>query len=432
MPIVGLSERSAAFPLIGVLRKGAPRQEGKNRPGEDLTHFRFTSDDPAALEAFHAAYGDAPTELVVMLPYATPQENWQAWREEWVAGGLVHRCDGVFSVIWRDDTGDYHTGRKPCPYRDVDDERQRGCKPVGRLTVILPRLQRLAYVTVLTTSIHDIMTLEENLAAAAMIHGSLLGIPFVLRRRPRMISTPGPNGTRVRREKWLLSLEPDPRWVAAKLAELWQRALPPGTTMALPELQAPADEPDDADDDVPATPIERIVDTTTGEVVERPRPARAAPAATPPKPSAAPSAKPPTKSNGANGVAKSGPGRAAEVHYCKQCGKVIQPQTVNGQTYSSHQLAQYTLANCGIELCPACAKPIKEAALPKDSSLWGQANRVAQDAQELDVSLPKLWQWSTQADVEKWIDEGVKLIEEARQFAEQTAPAETATGGQLF
>lgn len=413
MPIVGLSERSAAFPLIGVLRKGAPKPKNGDRPGEDLTFFRFTSDDPVAVEAFRAAYGDEPRELKVMLPYATPAENFEAWREEWVAGGLVHRCDGVFSVIWRDDAGQYQTTQVPCPYRDVDDDRKRPCKPVGRLTVILPRLRRLAYVTVLTTSLHDIMTLEENLAAAAMIHGSLLGIPFVLRRRPRMISMPGPNGTRVRREKWLLSLEPDPRWVAAKLAELWQRALPPGTTMALPELQAPADEPDDADDDVPATPVERIVDATTGEIVERPRPASAAPA--PMRPQVQPPSKPPAT----NGTPKPATNRgraAAEIHNCKQCGGVIQPMTIDGKTWTSAKLAEYSRSKCGIALCPTCAKPVKEAALPQDSPLWQQVQRTFEDAREYGVSLPTLWEWSTRADVEQWLDQAAKQIHEAQQL----------------
>lgn len=255
MPIRGLTtltERAASFPIIGTIRKGAPKPNEK-QPGRDLTHFRFTAVDPAAATLFQNNYGDKPTEIRVYLPFPTADENFSTWQEEWVAGGLVHRCDGVECVLWYDkQAGGYSQQRKPCP---------GGCKQVGRLSVVIREFQRLALVTVLTTSKHDIMELWGNLTAAQVLRPSgLTGIPFVLCRRPRMISTPsGPNGQRARREKHLLTIEPDPAWVQHQLAAM-QRAATPGLAPAPSRrlIAAPATA------EAPPT----LIDIDTGEVVD--------------------------------------------------------------------------------------------------------------------------------------------------------------------
>ena len=56
--------------------------------------------------------------------------------------------------------------------------------------------------------------------------GIIKGIPLVLRRRPKGISVPKTDGTRVRMQKWLLSIEADPEWVKGKLIEVKTLALP--------------------------------------------------------------------------------------------------------------------------------------------------------------------------------------------------------------
>lgn len=218
MSIIGLTDQQAALPIIGVLRKGE-RKKG-NKPGKDLTYFRFTSEDQDALGVFNQAYPDQVSlrSINVFLPYKTTDENMDSWMEQWVAGGLVHRCDGKMVVLWRTDSGDYSTERHPC---------QGGCKQVGRLSAIIPELGRLATVTVLTTSIHDIINLTRQLRSYEPINGDLRGIPFVLTRRREKISTPsGPNGKRARREKWLLSIETQPQWTRLQLAAMEHAALP--------------------------------------------------------------------------------------------------------------------------------------------------------------------------------------------------------------
>ena len=216
MPIKRLQKSGQAqFPNIGKLRKGAERPESGNRPGTDLEYFRFTTDDERAAKMFAAAYGDEPADINVYLPFKTADENFSSWQEKWVAGGLEHRCDGETCVRWLD--GDHYSEKPiPCP---------GGCKEVGRLMVIIPELQRLAYVTVETHSINDIINIDDNLRAVEALAGSLEGIPFNLRREPHQISTPGASGKRVRREKWLITIEVDPVWAAQRLTAMHTAAI---------------------------------------------------------------------------------------------------------------------------------------------------------------------------------------------------------------
>jgi hypothetical protein len=250
MPIKNLTDQKAAFPRLGILRKGAPKPKNGNKPGEDLTYFRFVSEDPDAVRAFYDAYGAEPRRINVYLPFASKDENLETWMEEWGAGSLKHRCDGEICVLWQDDSGLYHTEPKPCP---------GNCKATGRLMVIVPELKRLAYVQVLTTSQWDCIELAANLAAAedAVRHmeRDLRGIPFVLSRTPRLVSTPPRDGggKRIRAEKWLLHLEPAPSWVALQIEAARRMALPrleAGTNGDL-DITAP-----DNDDIVEADPAQ--------------------------------------------------------------------------------------------------------------------------------------------------------------------------------
>ena len=225
MPIKGMTDQLPRFPQIGTIRKGAPK--GKNRPGRDLTYFRveFDEQEEETAERFREIYGEEPREISINLPFDEIDRCWEAWQEAYRAGALIHRCDGEFieygintrtgEVLVR---GGLHleTGeRVPC-------SGKVGCKPHGRLRVIIPDLRRLAYLMVLTGSINDIVSISAQLQALRDLNGGRLrGLPLVLQRRPKRISTPsGPNGKRARRETWLLSIEADPRWVEAKLAQL--------------------------------------------------------------------------------------------------------------------------------------------------------------------------------------------------------------------
>lgn len=244
MPIKTLqANRQAQFPVIGKLRKGSPKEEknGKEVMGKDLGHFRFDSEDADANRVFAAAYGNEPKALKVLLPFATVEQNFQAWMEEYTSGGLKRRCDGESQNFHRDERGNGVTTPAPC---EKACGRTCLCKQVGRLYVIVPELARLAYVVVETHSIYDIIQLTENLQAAFALRGNLAGVPFILSRREREISTPSKEqGKRFRTKKSLLFIEPDPEWVQRKLIAMRAEAfamLPEVSSAHAPSIQAPA------------------------------------------------------------------------------------------------------------------------------------------------------------------------------------------------
>ena len=230
MPIIGLTDQQEALPIIGELRKGAKKPA--KGPGKDLDYFRFTSSVPGVLHDFYNSYPEQPRQINAFLPHQTTEENFDAWIEKWVAGGLVYRSDGENVVLWRDANGKYSTEIKPDPNpgEGEDGKRLDGSMQVGRLSVIIPELGRFATVTVLTTSKNDILNLSRQLrmyeAMNAGLYGGLLGVPFVIRRVPSMISTPGKNGKRSRRQSWLLSVETSVEYTKAKMLEMQLDAMP--------------------------------------------------------------------------------------------------------------------------------------------------------------------------------------------------------------
>lgn len=240
MPIKGLTDRGLAFPEIGQIRKGA--KKGENRPGADLTYFRveFDEQEKKAAETFTAIYKDKPAYIRIMFPFNEIERMWDAWYEAYTAGRMIARSDGEFITYMLDDKGEIivHNGvgldgqRVPHPANGIAGNDYKGnavkFKPTGRLKVILPELSRAAYLTVMTTSVHDIGNISAQLGAFKELNqGQLAGIPFLLRRRPKAISTPsGDNGQRARRVKWLISIEADPEWVKAKLGQVKALAMP--------------------------------------------------------------------------------------------------------------------------------------------------------------------------------------------------------------
>jgi len=273
----------AAFPRLGLLRKGAPKRKviskktGKEIEvaGEDLDHFRFVCDNPAAMARFHEVYGDKPRAINVFLPFGTKDENLDAWMKEYGAGSLKVKCtrpkdgkDGI--VLWQDGNGQFHEEPKQCQWPNC------ACKPYGVLTIIIPELVTVAgigAVWALTTAWNDCVELSRNLAAAEgtanRLGKDLRGIPFILSRRLEDVSTPprkdengNSTGKRIRDEKWMLHIEPDPVWVAMQL-EAFKRLASP---LEVAQIEAPAsamnefDEvfADEADDEIiEAEPVEQ-------------------------------------------------------------------------------------------------------------------------------------------------------------------------------
>lgn len=243
MPIKGLTDRGLAFPEIGQIRKGK-KVTGKRKDGSeyerpvDLKYFRVVFDEKEVESAtlFREKYGDEPDQINIILPFNEIERCWDAWLEAYTAGRMVARSDGeIFTYLIDTDTGEIlvKNGKPEAPYTEGQKvgENSNGkdifCSPVGRLKVIIPELARAAYMTVHTTSQIDIANLSNQLNAFKELNnGVIKGIPLVIRRSPRKIGIPKKDGTKVRVEKWMLSIEADPAWVKAKLAEAKHLSLP--------------------------------------------------------------------------------------------------------------------------------------------------------------------------------------------------------------
>jgi hypothetical protein len=251
------------FPDLGKLRKGGPKTDPK-RPGPDLDHWRFTSERQDVQRAFDAAYGGKPALIEAYLPFATLEQNWNTWFEEYDHGGMVHRCDGQTMNRWRTANGDYADGERPCPYYTGTKTRAKdnpGCKQVGRLSMIVPQLIRagfVGFVTMETHSINDLVSITACLLDAETKAGHLNGILFNVLRVKQSISTPAwkdedkAAGRRNRTIKDLVKIVPAAEWVLARMqveAEE-QMALAAGQPLQLTARHVDdADDDDDYDDD---------------------------------------------------------------------------------------------------------------------------------------------------------------------------------------
>ncbi len=299
-PIVDLTDQGEmGFPKIGNVRKG--EEKGKSRFPKDLDYFRveFDEHETEAAEIFLREYGAEPKEILIWLPYKEIDDCWEAWLEGYTAGALQARSDGANYIFLREpDTGeilvkdgiDLKTGR-PRPYdpnepavyyTDSKNKKQPVfLKATGRLEVIIPVLERLASLTLHTGSKNDIAEISKNLKALYFVNsGSLQNIDILLKRKPRMISSPGEGGKRVRREKNLIFLETAPTWVQKQVNGLRMRAeLQPVEIAGGLESGIDADELTgeiiDGDvTEVKSTPPPKEPKRKKKEIIEKPWPAR--------------------------------------------------------------------------------------------------------------------------------------------------------------
>lgn len=246
MPILDLQkDATPRLKRAGVIRLGYKK---KNSSGKEYPvaadHF-VLKDAPSLTEI----YGDKPTRLNVYLPFDEVDRNLMAWHQLWVASSLLCRGDGQrVDYAVEHQTGEVivkrgkalATGKRggidmtaghpvKCPGMDHGlYPRCEKCRPNALLIVIIPELSRLAYYQIATSSIHNIVNLTGQMRWVKQEIGHLQGVPFILELRQDSISTPGKNGNRVRRDKYLMHLEPNPEWVKAMLAEMYKRALPGG------------------------------------------------------------------------------------------------------------------------------------------------------------------------------------------------------------
>ena len=301
MPIT--VKNSVQFPEIGQIRKGGvmtkTQDPSQTRPGKDLNEkFRvlFFPGNEASAEKFISAHpkeGLFPTRILAMLPFQRLDDCWVVYNEAYSAGRMLARADGEKYITLRDGrTGEYIVSNgepyKPftvgdmVSYTDPHGKRQNiKIKPVGKLYLFLPGLDRAVYMTLKTTSFYDALNIQGQLnaiehIAAGFGAGSVQGITIWIYRRPQMITWNKPDGSAVRVEKWLINVEIDVEWMKRAAERMSRFALGEGTDApALPASISGTFDPDEDEDHDEATEgafVEAQVEPETTIVSPRPAP----------------------------------------------------------------------------------------------------------------------------------------------------------------
>jgi len=279
MPIKGLDLRGIPWPKVGDIRKGelvpvidkATGEQKMNKWGKpttmpvDLDYFKVVLDSahPEAQDIFNQIYGDKPRTLRIVLANDDINRVWSYWYEAYIASQMIAKSDGEIMYYWKDPTTYKMKAvlddKVPMPADLVVGKDKNGeeikMKATGRLNVVMPELRVAGYLTLHTTSIIDIKAITAHLVGVQeFAHKLGVGIgvvPLVLRRTEQMVSCPkAPNsGEKVRRLKWMLSIEADPDWIAEMFKRTNKMAFL--AVPAAPALPASVDLEDLEDTDAP-------------------------------------------------------------------------------------------------------------------------------------------------------------------------------------
>jgi hypothetical protein len=235
----------------------------------EAPHF-ILGDAPDVAEALGET---APTELKIYFPFDEIDRVFPSYMQLWATSAL--RCrgdgehilyainpttgrvtvkDGVVQEAFSEERRDFEPGEVlACPGLDRNlYAKCQQCKPNAMLVIMLRDVPRLAYYQISTTSIHNIISLTDQLdyvrEQVQKLTGEprIAGVPFILRRVEKTISAPktdrqGNQTGRQRVKKHFLELEIEPEWIARMVRGISRLADPlRGDTLALP---APATEP---------------------------------------------------------------------------------------------------------------------------------------------------------------------------------------------
>ncbi len=244
MPVQGIFNESDSpargLPTLAVLHKGASKESSNGGMPPDLPYFRieFKPQFAHLRPIWEQLYGKEPKEFAnVLLTAGTSDQAFSFWKEQWSATTLLKRCDGVTVVRhWEPRTGKYSDEPQACAGAGCK------CKMVGKLPLIFPEFVRktgiLGVITLNTTSLEDVITIDKALRSVETLWGNLASVPFTFGRAEREISTPNPKdpSTRLKVKKSLCYLYVAPEFAKTRLLG----ALEGENASALPSSGAPA------------------------------------------------------------------------------------------------------------------------------------------------------------------------------------------------
>jgi hypothetical protein len=197
MPITDLD---TSWREIGRIRTGSRGADGDGAP-RSLVTFRLTSASETAVRAAAGVYGgtarpwrspagpawEVITEAAELDVAVPPGSVFSQWWERWTAAGRERQCDGHYD----------RQGERPCicPV-DVDErlaeaKRQRACRPITRLALILPRLPDLGVWRLEAHGLIAARELGATMRAVTAATDAGHYVPGVLRLEQRQTRRPG-------------------------------------------------------------------------------------------------------------------------------------------------------------------------------------------------------------------------------------------------
>jgi hypothetical protein len=218
---------------VGKLKIGEKTlsKNGKEIPSK-LDYIKAVDGAGNRIEAFHATYGDKPTEFRAVFPSNDPDEFWwEAYRRYGSGTGLACHGDGRNAIV--EETGE--TIECPCQFAEGD---RPSCKPVGSLSLFVYEVPALGVFQVDTGGINSIRNIRWFLhALQGLSGGQYQGIPFRVYVEPFQALHDGKASTAY---AWKMDLLPgmapaDVRLAAAEAVDSF--LLPPGVRAEIDEAK---------------------------------------------------------------------------------------------------------------------------------------------------------------------------------------------------
>ena len=238
-----------ALPQLGSIRKGAGKVTRTNAQGAayqsvgpDLKdRFRldfFSGFEDSVRKAVEVFGSLTPTRIIATLPFNSMNDCWQDYYEAYTKGRMIARADDEHFIRLVDlatgkvivNNGEPYKPHTPGQVLGVVGKTPVKTRRTGRLTLVLPALERMATMTLHTTSIYDCVNIGGQLAAIQIIANAarlpLAGIPLLITRRLAEVTWVKESGESCRVTTGLIQIEADPSWVKYMLRDMARRALP--------------------------------------------------------------------------------------------------------------------------------------------------------------------------------------------------------------
>jgi hypothetical protein len=217
MPIKGLSDERR-LPRAGKIHLGIKKTSAKGSLYPSATDYFVVNADQstseAAAQAFHAAYGDTPRALDILIPNlgddlaAVKEIIFPQYYKQYGSGtGLKCKGDGVTAERMEVDTKTGAIERKQvdcagpgaCHYvrrmPDGSGGSKGDCGPIAHLQVLLPKVAYLGIWQIDTSSEISIRQINSDLDLIYMAAGRISNIPLKLQLAPRQVSPGGKKKT---------------------------------------------------------------------------------------------------------------------------------------------------------------------------------------------------------------------------------------------